>query len=167
MLKIRAESHVGLPLKCTLFLSDFNQNVNMPTLIKFPNIKLHENSCSSPRLHLPYCPSLSLSTRPVTSKSVEHSLSREAHSCSTDQEVLSLLLNSNIHYRVHSSPPLDPILRPLYPMNTVFLSSFNIILPSMPWSLSCRLSGYNFIRICLFLSACYLYRNRNPLDFIT
>jgi hypothetical protein len=35
----------------------------------------------------------------------------EADGSSSKQQILHLLWNQNVHYRVHKSPPLDPILR--------------------------------------------------------
>jgi hypothetical protein len=42
--------------------------------------------------------------------STEHILSWEAYSHSASQEITRLLWNPKIHYRVHKSQPLVPIL---------------------------------------------------------
>jgi hypothetical protein len=64
--------------------------------------------------------------------------SREANSHSASQEIPHLLWNPTVHYRVHKSPPLDPILSQAHQAHT-FPSYFpkmcsNIILPSGSYS---------------------------------
>jgi hypothetical protein len=87
----------------------------------------------------------------------------EAVNCATIQEFLSILWNTKVHYRVHKSPPLVPILRPLNPVHTTafYLSkiNFNIIfLPasrSSEWSVSFYISHQN--SICILLSQFVLH----------
>jgi len=75
----------------------------------------------------------------------------EANSCSVSQEILSLLRNGKVHYRVRKSPPPVPILNQIHPVHTLpsYFSriNFNIILPSTPrsskWSLH-LFSNQNF-----------------------
>ena len=76
--------------------------------------------------------------------SMEQSPSWEANRFSASQEIPHILWNLKVHYLIHMSPPLIPILTQLDPVHTPsshFLKiHLNIIHPSAPgyskWSLS-------------------------------
>jgi len=80
---------------------------------------------------------------------MEQSCSWEANNLSANQEFLCFFCNPEVHYRVHKSPPLVPILGQMNPIHnfTVYCLKINssIIFTSTPtsfeWSLPFRYSN--------------------------
>jgi len=95
-------------------------------------------------------------------KSIEQNHSWEAESHSASQEFIRLLWNPKIHYRIHKSPPLVPVLSQMSPVHN-FPPYFpkihsNIILPSTPrsseWSFPLKIFRPNFVCISHLSHAC-------------
>jgi hypothetical protein len=92
---------------------------------------------------------------------MEQSPSWEANGFAASQEILSILWNPKVHYRIHKSPPPLSILRQLNPVHTptsYFLKIYlNIILLSTlgysRWSLSIRFPHQN---INIFNYECFV-----------
>jgi hypothetical protein len=70
----------------------------------------------------------------------------ESNSRSASQEILHVFCNKNVHYRVHKSSPLDPILNQLNSVHTLqfFKIHFNIIFLFAPKFPKCYLSSMFF-----------------------
>jgi hypothetical protein len=89
----------------------------------------------------------------------------------TSQETPRLLPNSwTIHYHVHKSPPLVPILSQTNPIHNPTTYSFNIhfnnIFPPTPrsfeWSLPFRFTNQNCVCISHSSRACYISHPSHP-----
>jgi hypothetical protein len=92
---------------------------------------------------------------------MELSPSWEAANCAATQIFPSILRNPKVHYSVHKSLPLVPILSQINPINPIFLRSTLIL-----WSLTFWLCHQFPICIPLFLHSCYMPCHLILLDLV-
>jgi len=90
------------------------------------------------------------------------------NSNSASQEIPCLLWNPKVHYRVHNSPPLVPILTYLHPVH-IFRPYFpktrsNIIFPLRPGLLRGLFRFFNQNTVCIshLFRSCYVPRPSHP-----
>jgi hypothetical protein len=103
---------------------------------------------------------------------MELSPSSEVANCATTEEIHSILWNAKVHYRVHKSPPLVPILSQINQINTIpsYLSKiyFNTVYSPTSWSSQWSLYLLAFPTISYMHSysphSCYMpYQSHTPL----
>jgi len=82
-----------------------------------------------------------ISRTEMNTESMEQSIPEKLiNNHSASQEILRLLWNPKVHYRVPKSPPLVPIVNQVNPFHTLYTSFFNNhsnILPSTSRSVTC------------------------------
>jgi hypothetical protein len=94
----------------------------------------------------------------------------EAQSHSARQEIHRLLWNPKVHYRVHKSQMLVPILSQMHPVHTLAphfpKTHSDIVLPSTSrsseWSLPLRFYSQNIVRISHLPHTFYMSRPSQP-----
>jgi len=83
---------------------------------------------------------------------------------STSQEIIHILRNPKVHYRIHKCPPPVPVLRQLHLVRNIkphFLKiHLNVSLPSAPmsskWTLPLRFPHQNPLHTTLLPHSCYM-----------
>ena len=98
--------------------------------------------------------------------SMQQSPSWEANWLSACQEILHILWNPIVHYRVYKSPAPVPSLRQTNPVHSptshLLKIHLNTILPSTPksskWSLSFRFPRQNTVCTSFLPHTCHMYR---------
>ena len=104
---------------------------------------------------------------------MEQSPSWEANWLSASQEILRILWNPKVHYRIHKCPPTVPIqsqLDPVHnPTSDVLKIHINIMNPSMPdsskWSLTLRFPHQNLVYASPLPHTRYIPRPSHSLRF--
>jgi hypothetical protein len=97
---------------------------------------------------------------------MEQSHSREANQFVASQEILRILWNPKVHYRIHKCPPPVSILslpNPVHTPTSHFLKIHHNILPATPgspqWSLSTRFPHQNHMQASLLPHPRYMPRS--------
>ena len=137
---------------------------------------MNHSYCQQLSLMMPWlCPCYKyLLHRPILTYSMKQSPSWEANRFSASQEILRILWNPKVHYRIHKCPPPVLILSQLnlvHNPTSHFLIHLNITFPSMPgspqWSLSLRFPQQNPIYASPLSHTCYMPHSSHLFDFIT
>jgi hypothetical protein len=89
---------------------------------------------------------------------MELSPSWEAANCASTQELPSILWNPKVHYHIHKSPPLVPILSQIYPVHTTppWLRSILILSTYLRLGLRSGLFPSGFPPISYIPHSCYM-----------
>jgi hypothetical protein len=95
---------------------------------------------------------------------MQQSPSSETNSPWGSQEILRLLQNRKVHYHVHTSPSLVPILSQMRPIHAFLIyfvkTNSGTILPSASrsseWYLPLKFSDQHFVCVSYLSNACYM-----------